>query len=92
MMLHHIEDWRGPKGVAVTVALVSSVSFALLFWIWERDLLWMLAVILPPIWSPVLYRHFRDEDVRNVSWVPVGGLLIGLVLLFGIGLFVYAAS
>ena len=56
MMLNHVEGWRDSQDVAVTVALVSLVLFALLFWIWERDLVWMLAVILPPIWSPVVYR------------------------------------
>lgn len=91
-MLNHIDRWRGSQSMAVLLAAVSSVFFALLFWIWERDLFWMLAVILPPIWSPVIYRRFMHGDAQQVSRVAVGGLLIGLVLLLGVGLLAYAAN
>lgn len=79
-------DRRRLEGVNVALALALSVIFGALFWIWERELLWMLAVTLPPIWSPVIYRHFASEDSRRVSRVAIAGLVAGLAVLAGAGL------
>ena len=91
-MLNHAEGWRGSQGLATILAIASSLFFAILFWTWERDLLWMLAVILPPIWSPVVYRRFVDDEAQELNRMAVGGLLIGLFVLFGLGLLVYVAG
>ena len=91
-MLNHAEHWRGSQGLAVVLATVSTILFALLFWVWERDLLWMLAVILPPIWSPVIYRRFVEEEPRRVNRIAVGGVVVGLALVLGVGLLAYVTG
>lgn len=72
----------------LALAVGTSLFFAALFWIWERDLLWMLVVMLPPIWSPVIYQRFGD-DTRDVDRTAVAASLIGLALLVGVGLLLY---
>ena len=66
--------------------------FALLFWIWEQEALWMLAVLLPPIWSPVIYQRLGNESDLRLDGRARGVLLAGLVLLLGLGALVYLTS
>ncbi len=91
-MTNHATGWRASGGATVGLALVSSVFFAALFWIWERNLLWMLAVILPPIWSPLIYQRYTSDASQSVNSVVVVGLVTGLAVLACIGLAAYALS
>lgn len=91
-MLDHSESWRDSQSLTTILAVVSSILFAALFWIWERELLWMLAVILPPIWSPVIYRRFNNSSVPTANRMAVGALMIGLAVALVVGLLAYLAS
>ena len=61
-MLDHTEPRNDSNLLPVMFALVTSLFFGVLLWLWDRDLVWMLAALLPPIWTPVIYRRFGSED------------------------------
>lgn len=88
-MLDRIEGRNGSHRMAVMLALTASVFFGLVLWYLERDLLWMLAVLLPPIWSPVIYQRYATDDPPTVKRVAAAAVLLGLVALFGVALLVY---
>ena len=88
-MLDRTAGWRNSSGPAVTLALATSVFFALIFWVWERELLWMLAILLPPIWSPVFYRYAAADDPRTTNRVVISLLALGLVALLGVAVLVF---
>ena len=69
-----------------------SLIIAVLFLIWEKELLWMLAVLLPPIWAPVLYDRFTGDNAPTSPRWAVGALLAGSVVLLGVGVLVYVLS
>ncbi len=81
--------WRGSTSLSIALALAASVFFALVFWIWERSMLWMLAVVLPPIWSPVIVQRVAGEDGVEADRRLIAALLIGLALLVAAGLVAY---
>lgn len=87
-MLSQIDMWRRSPSAAIWLAVASSVFFALLFWFWERELLWMLAVLLPPIWSPAIYQRFGN-DGEPLTGRLAGFLVGGLAALMCIGVIVY---
>lgn len=88
-MLDHIERPSASDTTAVVLAIVSSVLLGLLIWIVNKDLLWMLAVLMPPVWSPVIYRRFGPEGSGTVSRVGVAVALLGLVAMLGIAVLVF---
>lgn len=88
-MLNHSEHRNESNLLPVVFAVVTSLFFGVLLWLWERDLVWMLAVLLPPIWTPVIYRRFGSEDDAMLGRRAVAGLLLGLVALVGLGLVVF---
>ena len=88
-MLNQTHYWRQSQKLAVGLAVALSLFFALLFWIWERDLLWMLSIVLLPIWSSVIYRRFSDDPKPATPRRALGLVLVGLVALLGTGLVFY---
>ena len=74
----------GPMGFVVAAA--ATVAVGALFWFFERELLWMAAVLAAGIWTPLAVRH---EDVARRWALPA--LIIGLVALVGIGVLVRVA-
>lgn len=88
-MMNQIDNWRQSPRTTVLFAVASSLFFALLFWFWERDLLWMLAVLLLPIWSPVIYQRFAERSDLIFSRRAVGFVLAGLAALLGVGVLIY---
>ena len=88
-MLSQIDQWSQSPRTTVLLAATSSLVVALLFWFWERELLWMLAVLLPPIWSPVIYRRLDNDGELRLGGRAVGLLLAGLALSFALGVLVY---
>jgi hypothetical protein len=91
-VLSQIDQLRQSPTTSIVVAAISSLFFALLFWIWEQEALWMLAVLLPPIWSPVIYQRLGNESDLRLDGRARGVLLAGLVLLLGLGALVYLTS
>ena len=85
-------DWRREPRTSLALAAAVSAVFAIVFWVWERDLLWMLTVILAPIWSPVIYRHFAEEEQRAASRMLVGALVAGLAVMAGVAIIVFVAN
>jgi hypothetical protein len=61
-VLSQIDQLRQSPTTSILLAATSSLFVALLFWFWEREALWMLAVLLPPIWSPVIYQRLGNES------------------------------
>lgn len=91
-MLSQIDQLRQSPTTSIVVAAISSLFFALLFWIWEREALWMLAVLLPVIWSPVIYQRLGSESDLKLGGRARRVLLAGLVLLLGLGVLVYLTN
>ncbi|MGI9607142.1 MAG: hypothetical protein ACR2P0_13475 [Acidimicrobiales bacterium] len=86
---HHLR--QSPK-LAIGLAAGSSLFFGLLFWIWERDLLWMLPIVLLPIWSSVVYQRFSDEPAPAPPRLAIGLALGGLAALLVAGFALYWVS
>ena len=91
-MLSQIDQLRQSRTTPILLATTLSLFFALLFWVWEREALWMLAVLLPPIWSPVIYQRFSNESELRLGGRAREALIAGLVLLLGLGVLVYLTN
>jgi hypothetical protein len=90
-MLNQVDHWRQSQNAALWVAAAPSLFVALLFLVWERELLWMFAVLLPPIWAPTLYAQFGNVEPQPTGRA-LGAFALGLVILLavGLGLFLFA--
>ena len=85
-----VEQAKRGRRAAVWMAAAASVLIALLFWFWERDLIWMVAVLLPLIWIPMIHHRFGDDRDGVRTWA-VPAMFGGLVLLACLAVFVYLA-
>lgn len=88
---NHTEGWGGDL-MPVMLALATSIFFGSVLWLWNSDLLWMLAVLLPPIWSPVMVRRFGHEEPQTFRRVAVIGVAAGLAILLAVLVVVFALS
>jgi hypothetical protein len=87
-----VSGLREDPKTSVAVAGAASVTIAVLFWVWERDLLWMLAVLLPPIWSPVIYRYVGADSLAGPTRRGAALLAAGLAVAAVLAIVVFAAS
>ena len=89
-MLSQLDYWKGSPQAAAWFASVTTVLFAGLIWVVNRDLLWMMVVLVPPIWSPVLAHRFFDETGSSAPTTrAVGALAAGLVALLGLAVLLF---
>ena len=84
--------WIRSQNAKHVLAGAASLTITLLFLIWERELVWMLAVLLPPIWAPVLYDRFTGDNAPATPRWAVWALVIGSVVLVGLGVIVFVTS
>ena len=77
MQLRNEESTRSPVLTVVFVALATLVLDALI-WVYERDLLWMLAVLLPPLWMPVILQFSEEDRAPERSRLATWGVAAGL--------------
>lgn len=85
----HVSNMRQDPRVSIAVAAVASVGLAVLFWVWERDMLWMLGALLPPIWIPVVYQQTDQGEASGTKPGFLAFVLGGLVLLAFVALVVF---
>ena len=84
--------WVRSQNAKYALAGAASLVIALPFLIWERELVWMLAVLLPPIWAPVLYDRFTGDNAPTTPRWAVWAIVIGSVALVRVGVLVFVTS
>ncbi len=69
---------------ALLLAASATVLLGALIWVYEREMLWMLAVLLPPIWIPTLSPNLSTDQLsersRTAMWLVAAGLTVLAVL------------
>jgi hypothetical protein len=87
-MLHHLDRPERRGLLSLLFALVASIVLAILVWVVAESRLWLLAVILPPIWVPLLVDRLGDTGTRATRPVALAIAALGLVMLIAVVLLV----
>ena len=84
---------RQSATVTIILAIIATLFFGTLLFVFGRDALWILIIILPPIWIPAVMPFVSDpdDDERQTRFL-IGSVVIGALVVFVFAVLVFLAS
>jgi hypothetical protein len=90
-MVSRLDSWRESPKAAIWFTVATSLLFVVIILVVNPNLLWMMVVLLPPIWSPVIAHRYFDGAAASQQPANrgIGVLLAGLAALLGLAVLLF---